>query len=195
MVLNSGTLLVGTRSLAMDCVHALIYLLWALACSTTRPAQADGAARAYAAQLVAQSMLQPEDGYAYRVHDVILHFLKTKLKADPKLPIATSRVVEHLGQLKVLHKYLDAEYPIGDLLSLSALWRSAEILSGESQAAAVYTRNLHGITHAVQWFEAGRVLEIMVSRLSPIRMERSTMVYTCLTMRNRRSHDKTLLTA
>lgn len=195
MVLNNGTLLVGTQSLAIGCVDEFMYLLWALACSTTRPPQAGGAAHAYAAQLVAQSMLQPEDGYAYRVHDVILHFLKPKLKADPRLPIATLRMVEHLGQLRVLHRYHDAEYPVGDLLSLSALWRSVETLSGKSQTAAVYIRNLNWTTHGIQWFEAGRVLEIMVSRLSPVRTERSTMVYTCLMVRNRRSHDKKLLTA
>ncbi|CAB1113778.1 unnamed protein product [Ectocarpus sp. CCAP 1310/34] len=67
---------------------------------------APGAAKTFARQLVDQSMLQPA-GDALRVHDLVLLFLKPKLKADSSRPITTSRIAEYLGHLKVLRRYVE----------------------------------------------------------------------------------------
>ncbi|CAN0172764.1 unnamed protein product [Ectocarpus fasciculatus] len=122
--------------------------------------QAPGAAKTFAAQLVDQSMLQPA-GDAFRVHDFVLLFLKPKLKADPSRPMATSRIAEYLGQLKVLRRYVEDGETIGGVYSLMALWRSVEDLAGESHVAAVYTKNLQGVPEAKPWHQTGRVLELM----------------------------------
>ncbi|CAN0252264.1 unnamed protein product [Ectocarpus sp. 12 AP-2014] len=82
--------------------------------------QTPGAAETYAAQLVDQSMLQPA-GDAFRVHDLVLLFLKPKLKADPSRPIATSSIVKYLGQLKVLRRYLGDWETIDGVYSLMAV--------------------------------------------------------------------------
>ncbi|CAM9854589.1 unnamed protein product, partial [Ectocarpus fasciculatus] len=87
--------------------------------------EAPGATRTFAAQIVDQSMLQPA-GNAFRVHDLVLRFLKSKLKADPSRPIATSRIAEYLGQLKVLQRYVEAGETSDGVYSLMALWRSVE---------------------------------------------------------------------
>lgn len=108
-------------------------------------------------------MLQPA-GDAFRVHDLVLRFLKPKLKADPRRLIATSRMADYLGQLKVLRRYVKAAETSDGVYSLIALWNSVENLSEESQVAAVYTRNLDGITEGTPWRKAGRILELMVSR-------------------------------
>ncbi|CAM9170764.1 unnamed protein product, partial [Ectocarpus sp. 8 AP-2014] len=42
-----------------------------------------------------------------------------------------------------------------------ALWRSVEDLVGESQVAAVYTKNLQGVPEYEPWRQAGRVLKLM----------------------------------
>ncbi|CAN0342697.1 unnamed protein product, partial [Ectocarpus sp. 12 AP-2014] len=122
--------------------------------------EAPGAAKTFAAQLVDESMLQPA-GDAFRLHDLVLRFLKPKLKADPSRPIATSRVAEYLGQLKVLQRYIDAGETGDGVYSLIALWRSVESLAEESHVAPVYTRNLNGVTEDAPWRRAGRILQLM----------------------------------
>ncbi|CAM9583355.1 unnamed protein product [Ectocarpus sp. 8 AP-2014] len=122
--------------------------------------EAPGAAKTFAAQLVDQSMLQPA-GDAYRVHDLVLLFLKPKLKADPNRLIAASRIAEYLGQLKVLRRYLGDEETSDGVYSLMAVWRSVEDLADGIQVAAVYTKNLQGIPEEESWRQAGRVLELM----------------------------------
>ncbi|CBJ25719.1 NB-ARC and TPR repeat-containing protein-likely pseudogene [Ectocarpus siliculosus] len=122
--------------------------------------QAPGAAKTFAAQLVNQSMLQPA-GDAFRVHDVVLLFLKPKLKADRSRPIATSRIAEYLGQLNVLRRYVENGEKSDGVYSLMALWRSVEDLVGENQVAAVYTKNLQGVPERAPWRQAGRVLHLM----------------------------------
>lgn len=113
-------------------------------------------------------MLQPA-GDAYRVHDLVLRFLKPKLKADLKRSTATSRMGNHLGQLKVLQRFVYATGTRYGVYSLISLWRSVEDLSGESQAGAIYSKSLHGVMEDAPWFEAGCVLELMVSVLSILR--------------------------
>lgn len=108
-------------------------------------------------------MLQPA-GDAFRVHDLVLRFLKPKPKADPNRPIAASRIAGHLGQLKVLRRYVEDGETSDGVYSLMALWRSVEHLAEESQVAAVYTRNLDGVPEDAPWRQAGRILLLMVSR-------------------------------
>lgn len=110
-------------------------------------------------------MLQPT-GDAFRVHDLVLGFLKLKLKADPRRPTATGRIVEYLGKLKVLQGYAEAGETSDGVYSLMALWRSVEDLAEESHVAAVYTKNLDGVRDAALWNQAGRIVELMVSRRS-----------------------------
>ncbi|CAN0558015.1 unnamed protein product, partial [Ectocarpus sp. 12 AP-2014] len=120
--------------------------------------EAPGAAATFAKQLVDQSMLQPA-GDAFRVHDLVLLFLKLKLKADPSRPVATSRVAEYLGQLKVLRRFVDDGETSNGVYSLMALWRSVEDLADESHVAAVYTKNLQGVPEEAPWRQAGRILQ------------------------------------
>ncbi|CAM9191144.1 unnamed protein product, partial [Pylaiella littoralis] len=122
--------------------------------------QAPGATKTFAAHLVDQSMLQ-RVGDAFRVHDLVLHFLKLKLKADPSRPTATGRTVEHLGQLKVLQRFVGAGETSDGVYPLMGLWRSVENLAEESHVAAVYTKNLNGVTDSAPWQQAGRLLELM----------------------------------
>ena len=110
-------------------------------------------------------MLQPV-GDAFRVHDLVLHVLKLKLKANPSRSTATGRTVEHLGQLKVLQRYDGAGETSDEVHSLMALWRSVENLAEESHVAAEYTKNLDGVPDSAPWQQAGHLLELMVSRRS-----------------------------
>lgn len=116
-------------------------------------------------------MLQPA-GDSFRVHDLVLRFLKLKLKADSSRPTATCRTAEYLGQLKILRKFFNAEETNGGVYSFMALWRSVESLAEESHVEAVYT-NLDGVPDSAPWRQAGRLLELMVSRRSNI-LEGST---------------------
>lgn len=121
-------------------------------------------------------MLQ-RTGDAYRVHDLILSFLKPKLKANPRAHIATSRMATHLGKLKVLHGYSGSGETMGGVFTLIALWRSVESLSEEQQVATVYTRSLSGVTEGEPWSEAGRVLMLMVRRLLMVILELIVTIY------------------
>ena len=122
-------------------------------------------------------MLQPA-GDSFRVHDLVLLFLKPRLKADPSRPMATSRIAEYLGQLKILRRYVEDGETIGGVYSLMALWRSVEDLADESQVAAVYTKNFQGVLEYAPWQQAGRILQLMVRR----RSERSDVKYHHVTL-------------
>eukprot|EP00903_Cladosiphon_okamuranus_P007060 g6863.t1 len=122
--------------------------------------EAPGATKKIAAQLVDQSMLQPA-GDAFRVHDLVLRFLKLKLKADPSRSTATCRIAEYLGQLRVLQGYVGAGETRDGVYSLIALWRSVENLAEEIHVATAYSKNLDGISDSPPWQQAGRLLELM----------------------------------
>eukprot|EP00752_Nemacystus_decipiens_P014888 g13255.t2 len=69
----------------------------------------------------------------YRVHDLLLEFLKLKLKAEDELVRrATEQQAEHLRRLDVVDGYDSTDHGAGDqgLFFLAALWRSVEKLSG-----------------------------------------------------------------
>lgn len=123
------------------------------------------ATRTLAAQLVDQSMLQPAED-AFRVHDLVLRFLKLKLRADPGRPTATYRAAEYLGQLRVLQGYFGAGETIGGVYSLVTLWRSLENLAEEIHVASAYSKTLDGVSESAPWQQAARLMELMVSRRS-----------------------------
>ncbi|CAN0076742.1 unnamed protein product, partial [Ascophyllum nodosum] len=84
--------------------------------------------------LVSKCLLQDMGRGGYRVHDLILEFVKIKIKADSEiLGKTTALQAQYLGRLNVLKSYGDSEHGAGSqgLLFLDALWRSVEKLSGD----------------------------------------------------------------
>lgn len=72
-------------------------------------------------------------GRGYRVHDLVLEFLKIKIKADAEMAgKATALQAQCLARLDVVKSYEDPEDVTGNqgLFVLDALWRSVEKLSG-----------------------------------------------------------------
>ena len=91
--------------------------------------------REEAEDLVSKCLLQDMGRGGYRVHDLILEFVKTKIKADAEMiENATALQAQYLGRLDVLKSYRDPEHGAGSqgLFCLDALWRSVEKLSRNS---------------------------------------------------------------
>ena len=92
-----------------------------------------GGTREGADGLVSKCLLQDMGHGGYRVHDLILEFVKIKMKADAEmLKKATALQAQYLGRLDVSKSYGDPEHGAGrqGLFFLDALWRSVEKLSG-----------------------------------------------------------------
>ncbi|CAN0194893.1 unnamed protein product, partial [Ectocarpus fasciculatus] len=86
--------------------------------------------------LVSKSLLQAVGGGGYRVHDLVLEFAKTSIRAEEEtVEKATALQAQYLGRLDVLKSYRDPEHGAGDqgLFFLDALWRSVEKLSGDPE--------------------------------------------------------------
>ena len=86
--------------------------------------------------LVSKSLLQAVGGGGYRVHDLVLEFAKTSIRAEEEtVEKATALQAQYLGRLDVLDSYRDPGHGAGDqgLFFLDALWRSVEELSGNSK--------------------------------------------------------------
>ncbi|CAM9716370.1 unnamed protein product, partial [Hapterophycus canaliculatus] len=84
--------------------------------------------------LVSKCLLQDTGGGRYRVHDLVLEFMKIKIKADTEMiSQATTLQAQYLGRLDVVKIYGSPEHGAGDqgFLVLDALWRSVEELSGD----------------------------------------------------------------
>lgn len=84
--------------------------------------------------LVSKSLLLNVGGGGYRVHDLLLEFMKIKIKGeDDIIEIATERQTQYLGRLDVVKSYGGPEHGAGNqgLLVLDALWRSVQKLSGD----------------------------------------------------------------
>lgn len=78
--------------------------------------------------LVGKCLLQGV-GDGYRVHDLVLDFLKIKIKADAEMMgKATARQAQYLSRLDVVKSYAKSEHEQG-LFVLGTLWRSVEKLS------------------------------------------------------------------
>ncbi|CAM9384158.1 unnamed protein product [Ectocarpus sp. 13 AM-2016] len=84
--------------------------------------------------LVSKKLLQGVGGDGYRLHDLVLDFLKIKIAADEEMVgNATALQAQYLGRLDVVKSYENPEHGAGNqcLFVLDALWRSAEKLSGD----------------------------------------------------------------
>ncbi|CAM9419352.1 unnamed protein product [Scytosiphon promiscuus] len=87
-----------------------------------------------AESFVGKCLLQDAGGGAYRVHDLLLEYVKVKIKADgERVKKAAKLQAWYLGRLDVVRGYEDPEQGAGGkgLFALDALWRSAEALSGD----------------------------------------------------------------
>eukprot|EP00752_Nemacystus_decipiens_P007317 g6548.t1 len=95
-----------------------------------------GGTRDEAERLVSKSLLQDVGSGGYRVHDLVLDFVKIKIKADQGMVAKVTALQAHfLRRLDVLKSYEDPENGGGDqgLFVLDALWRSVEELAGDSR--------------------------------------------------------------
>ncbi|CAM9244996.1 unnamed protein product, partial [Ectocarpus sp. 12 AP-2014] len=84
--------------------------------------------------LVSKCLLHAVGGGGYRVHDLVLEFAKTSIRAEEEtVKKATALQAQYLGRLDVLESYRDPEHGAGrqGLFFLDALWRSVEKLSGD----------------------------------------------------------------
>eukprot|EP00752_Nemacystus_decipiens_P012223 g10837.t1 len=105
-----------------------------------------GGTREEAESLVSKCLLQDVGGGRYRVHDLVLDFVKIKIKADWEMvKKATALQARFLGRLDVLKDYQHSEHGAGNqgLFVLDALWRSVEMLSGDPELeVASYSTSL-----------------------------------------------------
>lgn len=110
-------------------------------------------------------MLQPVED-AYRVHDIILRFLKLKLVPHPLQSVAISRITGYLGKLNVLGRFFEDGETIDGVYALIALWTTVEgfldTSSDEWRVSPVYTRTLKGVTDIGPLYSTGRLMELMV---------------------------------
>ncbi|CAM9318329.1 unnamed protein product [Ectocarpus sp. 8 AP-2014] len=86
--------------------------------------------------LVNKCLLHAVVGGGYRLHDLVLEFAKTIIRAEEEtVEKATALQAQYLGRLDVLESYGDPEHGAGDqgLFFLDALWRSVEKLSGDPE--------------------------------------------------------------
>ncbi|CAB1119264.1 unnamed protein product [Ectocarpus sp. CCAP 1310/34] len=86
--------------------------------------------------LVSKCLLQAVGGSGYRVHDLVLEFVKTSIRAEEEMvEKATALQAQYLGRVDVLKSYGDPEHGAGNqgLFFLDALWRSVEKLSGDPE--------------------------------------------------------------
>lgn len=83
--------------------------------------------------LVSKCLLQDFGSDGYRVHDLVVDFLKDNIKADAAQK-ATELQAQYLGRLDVVKSYTDPRHGAGyqGLFGLNVLWRSLEKLSGDS---------------------------------------------------------------
>ncbi|CAB1113143.1 unnamed protein product [Ectocarpus sp. CCAP 1310/34] len=86
--------------------------------------------------LVSKCLLHAVGGGGYRVHDLVLEYAKTRIRADAEMVRKVTALQAHfLGRLDVLKSYRDPEHGAGNqsLFFLDALWRSVEKLSGDPE--------------------------------------------------------------
>ncbi|CAM9222589.1 unnamed protein product [Pylaiella littoralis] len=103
--------------------------------------------------LVGKCLLQNVGGDEYRVHDLILEFMKINIKAEVEmLKGATALQAQYLGRLDVVKSYRNSELDAGSqgILSLAALWRSLEELSGDCELETTSYRASLGALEACE---------------------------------------------
>lgn len=84
--------------------------------------------------LVSKCLLQDVGGGGYRVHDLVLDFMKIKIKADAEMAEGASALqAQYLARLDVVESYTNPGHGAGNqgFFVLGALWRSVEKLSGD----------------------------------------------------------------
>ncbi|CBN74851.1 NB-ARC and TPR repeat-containig protein [Ectocarpus siliculosus] len=84
--------------------------------------------------LVNKCLLQDVDGVGYRVHDLLLKYLRVKIKQDgERVKKATALQAQYLGRLDVVMSYGDQKHGADNqgLFGLGTLWRCLEKLSGD----------------------------------------------------------------
>ncbi len=110
------------------------------------PSQDMEGTREEAEGIVNKCLLQDVGGGGYRLHDLVLEFVKVRIKAEEDiLRTATQRQAQYLGRLDVVKEYKQQAHVAGvrGFLLLAALWRSVEQLSGDcGLEAAAYRTSL-----------------------------------------------------
>lgn len=94
--------------------------------------QDSGGTQEEAEALVSKCLLQDVGGGWYRVHDLVLQFVKIKIKPDVGMvERATVLQAHYLGRLDGVKRYENPEHGAGNqgLFVLDALWRSVKKLS------------------------------------------------------------------
>ncbi|CAN0270483.1 unnamed protein product, partial [Ectocarpus fasciculatus] len=107
--------------------------------------------------LVSKCLLRAVRGGGYRVHDLVLEFAKTSIRAEEEtVEKATALQAQYLGRLDVLKSYRDPEHGAGDqgLFFLDALWRSVEKLSGDPELEVTSYRASLGELESLEATEA-----------------------------------------
>ena len=125
--------------------------------------------------LVNKCLLQDVGGGGYRVHDLLLEFVKTRIKAeDDMMKRAAGRQAEYLGRLDVVKGYEKPDHGSAadqGFYFLAALWRSVEELCGDPDLeTASYRASLkeldscEGSTNmAHSYSSVGRLFHLQVS--------------------------------
>ncbi|CAN0257518.1 unnamed protein product, partial [Pylaiella littoralis] len=93
-------------------------------------------ARDEAECLVSKCLLQDMGGGVHRVHDLVLEFVTSRIKADVEVAEeAITLQAQYLARAEVVEGYRNPEHGASDqgLFFLDALWRSVEKLSGDSE--------------------------------------------------------------
>lgn len=109
--------LVQVRRVSFSVRHLLLYLAMNAIDPETKKVAMSRLAR-----------MQAQGFTYYSVHDLLLDFAKNAIDPETK-EVATSRQAQYLGRLDVLKGFHDGR----GYLSLMALWRSLEDLSGDKE--------------------------------------------------------------
>ena len=120
--------------------------------------------------LIDRSLLQAVGSSDYRVHDLLLDFVKDSVKPAP-LKRAASRQAKYLGRLDVVNRFATEGTCQEGLYSLMALWRPVERLSSNPRVQVdayrahfeLLVEEKHEDVAFCHW-AVGRLLEIEVRK-------------------------------
>ena len=130
--LNQVLMFFVVRSTLILCLSSCVLRVTINTCLKWHSQDVEGT-REEAEGLVSMCLLQDMGAGGYRVHDLLLEFVKVRIKAEDGMVIrAAGRQAEYLGRLDVVAGYEKPEHGAGKqgLYVLAALWRSVEELSG-----------------------------------------------------------------
>lgn len=130
------------------------------------------------AVLVGRSLLQPVGSSGYRVHDLLLDFVKHGVKPTPPLAAVALRQAKYLGRLDVIQTYANSGcdtsigggYSLMGYFPLAALWRAVEEVSSDPRLQVdTYSSSLKSLGEgeseeaASVFWAVGSLLEFQVS--------------------------------